>query len=261
MWNDLKEIFGRSARYALFCPILFLIPVAVEMIQHAIEIRGGMYVDTDGLRAAGEDPLRLAMGHLKVVALFLVGYWAARFLVFGDDPAVARRIDPRAVRLFVPVMAWGLFWLVVIQDGPLLAGAAGMPSSASTIALLSVMVASLFFEPLLCAWKVSAAAANPAIGFIGSVRLTRPVYFRALALSLIAMLPLMVAHYALAYFAVGQAHGIVWGLMAIDSLLVGYMAVTMIATAYVVARRVAERAGIDLTAAGSGAIRAQEVAA
>lgn len=252
MWNDLKEIFDRSARYALLCPLLFLIPVALEMVQHAVEIGGGMYVDADGMRAAGNDPLRLAMGHLKVVALFLVGYWAARFLVFGDDPAAARRIDPRAVRLFLPVMAWGLFWLLAIQDGPLIAGALGISSATSSIVLLSVMVASLFFEPLLSAWKTSAAAANPAIGFIGSIRLTRPLYFRALGLSLIAMLPLMVAHYALAYFAVSQSSALVWALMAVDSLLVGYMGVTMIATSYVIARRVAERAGIDLAAAGPG---------
>ena len=42
MWNDLKEIFARSGRYALLCTILFLIPVGLEMIQHAVEIRGGM---------------------------------------------------------------------------------------------------------------------------------------------------------------------------------------------------------------------------
>lgn len=252
MWNDLKEIFARSGRYALLCPILFLIPVGLEMIQHAIEIRGGMYVDADGMRAAGNDPLRLAMGHLKVIALFLVGYWAARFLVFGDDRLAAKRIDPRAVRLFLPVMVWGLFWLLAIQDGPLIAGAFGISPATSSIVLLSVMVASLFFEPLLSAWKTSAAAANPAIGFVGSIRRTRPVYFRALALSLIAMLPLMVAHYALSYFAVGQSSGLVWTLMTIDSLLVSYMGVTMIATSYVIARRVAERAGIDLAAAGPG---------
>lgn len=252
MWNDLKEIFARSGRYALLCPILFLIPVGLEMIQHAVELRGGMYVDADGMRAAGTDPLRLAMGPLKVIALFLVGYWAARFLVFGDDPAAARRIDPRAVRLFVPVMAWGLVWLLLIQDGPLIADAAGMPPATSSVAVLSIIVASLFFEPLLGAWKTSAAAANPAIGFLGSIRLTRPIYFRAFTLSLIAMLPLMVAHYALALFAVGQPAGLVWALMAVDSVLVGYMGVTMIATNYVIARRVADRAGIDLAMAGPG---------
>ena len=251
MWNDMKEIFARSGRYALLCPILFLIPVGLEMIQHAVEIHGGMYVDADRMRAAGDDPLRMAMGHIKVIALFLVGYWAARFLVFGDDPAAARRVDPRAVRLFVPVMIWGLFWLIVVQDGPLVAAGLGVSPATTGIVLGSVMVASLFFEPLLSAWKISAAAANPTIGFIGSIRLTRPIYFRALGLSLIAMIPLMIAHYALAYFALGKAPAMVWTLMAIDSLLVGYMGVTMIATAYVIARRVAEHAGIDLAAAGS----------
>lgn len=252
MWNDLKEIFVRSGRYARLCPLLFLIPVAIEMIQHAVEINSYMYVSIGAMEAAEGDLLRLAVGHLKVISLFLVGYWAARFLVFGDDPAAARRIDPRAVRLFVPVMALGLFSLVSVLDGPLIAEAYGVPPATTATVLLSVMVVSIFVEPLLCAWKTSAAAGNPAIGFIGSIRLTPPVYFRALALSLLTMVPLMVAHYALAFGAVGKPPAMVWAIMAIDSVLVGYLGVVMVTTAYVIARRVAERAGIDLAAAGSG---------
>lgn len=246
MGNDLREIFVRAGRYALLCPLLFLVPVAIEMVQHIVEIRGGMYVDAAGMRAAGNDMTRLAVGHIKVIALFLTGYWAARFLVFGDDAAAARRIDGRALRLFVPVMAWGLFWLIAIQDGPLIAAAAGVPSATSAVILLGVMVASLFFEPLLSAWKTAAAAGNPAIGFMRSIRLTRAIYGRAIALSLLSMLPMMVAHYAIALFAVGQAPVVVWVLMAVDSVLVGYLGVTMIASSYVIARRAAERAGLDL---------------
>lgn len=249
MGRDLIEVFVRSGRYALLCPLLFLVPVAVEMVQHAVEIRAGMYVDIAGLKAAEGDVLRLIVGHVKVIALFVTGYWAARFLVFGDDPVAARRIDPVAVRLFVPVMVWSLFWLIVVQDVPLIADAAGISGNVAAWVLILSLIVSLLFEPLLSAWKTAAAAGNPAIGFVRSIRLMRGVYLYAVILSLLAMLPLMVAHYALALVAVGKAPGIVWAIMALDSLLVGYLGVVMVAAAFVVARRAAVRAGVGLAGA------------
>lgn len=246
MWRDLRDVFARSGRYALLCPLLFLVPVAVEMLQHAVEIRAGMYVDMAGLKAAEGDMLRLAIGHVKVIALFLTGYWAARFLVFGDDPVAARRIDPVAVRLFVPVMAWGLFWLILVQDVPLIANAAGLSGNVAAGVLILGLIVSLLFEPLLAAWKTAAAAGNGAIGFVRSIRLTRGIYPYAVIVSLLPMLPLMVGHYALAFLAVGKAPGAVWAIMALDALLVGYLGVVMIATSYVVARRVAARGEMAL---------------
>lgn len=249
MGRDLVEVFVRSGRYALLCPLLFLVPVAVEMVQHAVEIRAGMYVDIAGLKAAEGDALRLIVGHVKVIALFLTGYWAARFLVFGDDPVAARRIDPVAVRLFVPVMVWSLFWLILVQDVPLIADAAGISGNVAAWVLILSLIVSLLFEPLLSAWKTAAAAGNPAIGFVRSIRLMRGVYLYAVILSLLAMLPLMVAHYALALVAVGKAPAVVWAVMALDSLLVGYLGVVMVAAAFVVARRAAVRAGVGLAGA------------
>lgn len=246
MWSDLKAIYVRSGRYALLCPLLFLVPVAVEMVQHIVEIQAGMYVDRAGLLAAESDKLRLAIGHVKVIALFLTGYWAARFLVFGDDPAAARRIDRQAVRLFVPVMAWGLFWLIFVQDGPFIARAAGIGGDPAVPIMVSGLIVSLLFEPLLSAWKIAAAAGNRAIGFVRSIRLVGRTYLRAIILSLLAMLPLMVAHYALAIVAVGSAPTLVWALMAVDSVLVGYLGVVMVAGAYVIARRATGYAGVDL---------------
>ncbi len=253
MWKDLIEVFVRSGRYALLCPLLFLIPVAVEIVQHVVEIRSGMYVDIAGLKAAEGDALRLSIGHFKVIALFLTGYWAARFLVFGDDPVAARRIDRQAVVLFVPVMAWGLFWLVFMQDGPFIARAIGVAGDPAMPMMIAGFAFSLFFEPLLSAWKTAAAAGNPAIGFMRSIRLTGGIYPYAFAVSLLAMLPLMVAHYALAILAVGKAPALVWTLMAADSVLVGYLGVVMIAASYAIARRAAARGGIDLAAGAPAA--------
>ncbi len=246
MIRELKEVYVRSGRYALLCPLLFAIPVVVEMIQHAAEIATGFYDGREQMIAAERHPLRMVLGHAKVIALFLVGYWAARFLVFGDDARAARRLDPKAVRLFVPVMAWGLFWLVALQDGPILAEAMGVDSRTMGFAFLAVMVVSMAFEPCLSTWKTAAAAGNPDIGFVRSIRLTRGAYWWALGFSMLVMLPLMIAHYALSFSAVGQARGLVWAIMALDSLLVGFMIVAMIAGSYVVARRVTARHGIAL---------------
>lgn len=101
MLNDSRSVYGRAGRYA----VLFAVPAIVEMIQHAAEIRLGFYGDWAAMKAAEGHPLRMVLGHLKVFTLFLTGYWAIRFWAFGDDPVAARTLDPRAVRLFVPVMA------------------------------------------------------------------------------------------------------------------------------------------------------------
>ena len=261
MIRDLKEVYVRSGRYALLCPLLFAIPVVIEMIQHAAEIAIGLYDSRAAMQAAEHHPLRMALGHIKVISLFLVGYWASRFFAFGDDPAMPRRFDRYAIRLFVPVIAWGLFWLVLLQDGPLLASMVGADMRSVGIVLLATILVTMAFEPCLSAWKVATASGNPDIGFVRSIRLTRDGYWRALGLSLLVVMPLMVAHYALSFGAVGQPRALVWAMMTVDSILVGFMGVAMTAGSYVIARRATARHGVALVGAAGAAPHSQPVPA
>lgn len=243
------SVWRRAGRYALACPILFLIPVAIEIVQHAVEIASGYYRSMAVLQTVEADPVRMILGHAKVISLFLAGYWVARFLAFGEDTRAARSLDPVAMRLFMPVMAWGLLWLLVIQDGPLLARGLGVSDKSVSVALVALLPISTAFEICLAAWKVAAAAGNPAIGFVRSIHLTRGSYWWSLGLSMMVVLPPMAAHYALTIVAIGKPEAAVWALMAIDAALVGYMGAAMVAANYAIAERVAARAGLALAGA------------
>ncbi len=246
MIDAIKAVYGRAGRYALLCPLLFLVPVAFEIAQHVIELQLGLYRSREAMIAAEAAPARMVMGHFKVIALFLTGYWAMRFVAFGNDPVAARTVDGKAVRLFLPVMAWGLLWLVLLQDGPLLAAELDWPKRAVSIGLLATFFVTFLFEPCLAAWKTAAPVGNGRIGFVRSIRLMRGNYLWALGLSLLIVMPLMVIHYGLAFAALGRSPLMSWSIMAVDSALAGFMGAAMTITNYVIARRVTDAHSIEL---------------
>lgn len=242
----MTEIYRRAWRYALMCPLLFLLPALVEMVQHIVEYRGGFYDSIAAMKAAEGSPARMIAGHFKVFALFLTGYWVVRFHAFGEDPRAARGLEPRAVGLFVPVMLWGLMWLVLLQDGPLLAAAWGLPHRSVAIALVLLLVGSMAFEVCLNSWKAAAAVGNGAIGFGRSIALTRGRCWWALGITLATVLPPMVVHYALAFAALGRSPAWTVAVLAADSLLVAGMGALMATSTFVIARRIGERHGLAL---------------
>ena len=61
-------------------------------------------------------------------------------------------------------MAWGLFWLVMTLDVPMLAASAGWPARPLAVGVLVLSLAPLLLEPYLNAWKTAAVVGNGAIG-------------------------------------------------------------------------------------------------
>ena len=115
MWADIKAIYRNAGRFALAFPLLFLIPVLVEMAQHVVEIQAGMYLNEAGAKAAEGDPVRLWFGFAKTLAIGLPSYWFVRYLLLGDA-ARAVRIEWPAIGLWLVVFAlsaiqawWSLF--------------------------------------------------------------------------------------------------------------------------------------------------------
>jgi hypothetical protein len=246
MFKAWIEMYRRSARYALLCPWLFAVPLAMEMIQHAVEVHVGMYDSLASAIAIEHHPARMILGHIKIVTLFLTGYWAMRFFLHGDDPAQAARWDPAAIRTFARVLAWGLFWLLVIQDGPMLAAALGISDKLVGRTVVTLLLADMLFETCLSAWKAAAAVGNDRIGFFRSIAMVRGSYWWGTGLLVTGMLPLMVAHYALAALAMGKTGALLWTILAADSLLTAFLGVITIALTFVTARRMADRHGETL---------------
>ena len=245
--NDAKAIYSSAWRFAIACPILFAIPVLVELAQHVIEMRAGMYTGEEGAIAAEGDPLRMQYGFLKVLAIQLPGYWFVRHIVLGHDAKRAGRLEMPAIALWLVIFAilaitgWlGLF-------GPSLAGLLGISAAATPWFDGGMFVLETGLTIYLIGWAVAWAVGNAAIGPVRSFAIMHGSFWYALGLFVVGFLPLMIPHYGLAILAVlVLPTSLDWVAMAIDSLLVGYLALTMAgATAYA-AIHAAERRGVDL---------------
>ena len=255
MWKEMKEAYGSSGRFALALPLIFAAPVVVEAIQHLIEWRIGMFTSFAAAKAVGSDPARLNFGYVKIATLFLVAYWVWRFLGFNDR-ARTLCFNPVALRLFALVMLYNVA-MVVVQD---LAGRGlGMafePGWALIVAGLAAMLGAMAVELLLAGWKVASALGDREMGVLASARLMRGNLGWSFAFSLGIFFPTMILHYALNFLAIGRGAAIAVPMLALDSLLVGYLAVILPAAVFIVARRAASRAegkvlrpaGIPLTA-------------
>lgn len=243
MWTDTKTIYRESWRVALAFPLLFLIPVLVELAQHVVELRAGMYASEAGAKAAEGDALRLWFGFAKTLAIGLPGYWFVRYLLMRD-PRRAVRIEWPAIGLFALVFAfsgiqswWALF-------GPDILAPLGFEGTAVEIGKVIVLQAIVIY---LTVWTVGWALGNAGLGPIRSVAIMHGSFWYALVLMVAGFLPLMVLHYGLAIVAVVWAPNTLdWALMIADSIVVGFLALTIAGSAALAARRAARRGDIDL---------------
>lgn len=248
------ESWRLGLRLIRLWPLIALVPVVVEIVQHGVEVQGGFYRSIAAMKAAEHDPLRMAIGHAKVIVMLVTGFYMLRFFAAAGDRGVAARMDRRAIGLLIPVLGWSLFWLVLMQDIPMLAPTMGWPLKRVSQFVVIVTLANLLSDPLLNLWKLSAASGDPSVGFVRSMRLTVGRYWWSLALGLMVMLPLMIAHYALAFAAIGRSPFALWSVLIADALLVGVMGPVMVASSFVAARRVAADRGLVLRPVGGAAV-------
>lgn len=241
-WKNLSAIYWGSARTMRALPLLALIPVVLELLQHVVEVRIGMYASIDAAKALEQHPARMAFGMVKIIGITLPIYWTARFLATGDR-GFAVRVDPRAT---------GLFGFVLLFQVATAALQLFVLPQTATVVFISFAV-GFVIAALLAAWYAAAPLGNTRLGPIGSARLMAPVVMSTMILSFAAMLPLMIVHYGLAALALLGPKAALWPSMIVDSLLVGWLASILAATVYVVAARAADRSGTSLLPDDDGA--------
>ncbi|PTS78060.1 hypothetical protein DBR17_12890 [Sphingomonas sp. HMWF008] len=234
-WQALRQTYGGSIAFLIACPLLSLIPVLFEIVQHIVEVKIGMYQSVAMAKAVEHDPWRMGFGMVKVIALILPGYWVVRFLAWRD-PRAAGRFDPVAVRLFAGFAAFQIA-LAAVQLFAL---------PPSPWVQLAAFIGGQVIGILVVAWGVAAALGNPAIGPGASIAIMARHIPWTFAFSLVAMLPLMVPHYALAAVALVGPKPLLWPVLLVDSLLVGWLSAVLLAAGYVAATRAAGRAGVSL---------------
>lgn len=233
-WEALKATYGGGFAFLVACPLLALVPVAFELLQHVVEVHDGMYESIAGFRAAGSDSLRLGFGLLKIAALTVPVYWITRFLAFRD-PSFARTISGSACRRFAPFvvvqLALAAFSLFVLPQTGLMS-------------IVSLVVGQII-GCLLMAWGVAAPLDNGHVGPTASASIMWRQLPWTFVFSLVAVLPLMIPHYLFASLAIG-AGGLLWPILIVDSLLVGCLTAVIAASGFFAATRAATKKGVSL---------------
>ncbi|HEX5238382.1 MAG TPA: hypothetical protein VFW39_07970 [Sphingomicrobium sp.] len=234
-WKALKETYGGSIAFLIACPLLALVPFVFEMVQHVIEVHIGLYASAAAAQALQYNPLRMSFGLLKTAALLSAGYWITRF-VATRNPKYAAAIDPVALRLFAGYFLLGLA-LTALQ----------LFVIPQTVAITLVeFVAGEVITSFIVAWGAAAALGNPDVGPIASVKLMGRQLPWTVAFLLVAMLPLMVPHYVFAGVAIVGPRALLWPVLILDSLLVSWLTAVLVASAYVAAKRAADRSRVEL---------------
>ncbi len=240
MWQDIREFYAASWKFALAVPILFLIPPLFEFAQHVAEIHIGMYANRAAAKALANNDVRLGFGFAKTVALILPGYWFTRFMAW-DDARKAGRPDRPAFALWLILFAAQAALQAFTLFGPsigALIGLAGQPAQVASAALALVAgIAGMW----LTAWGVAWPLGNAACGPIQSVKVMAGSFWRTMGYTLAGVLPLMVVHYALGLGAIGLPAWAYWPMLAIDAVAVGFLACAMAGSAFVAARHAARR--------------------
>ncbi|WP_339536278.1 hypothetical protein, partial [Pseudomonas hunanensis] len=99
---------------------------------------------------------------------------------------------------------------------------------------------------LLHPWFVAAALGNPAIGPQRSVAIMARQTLWSFVFMLVAILPLMIPHYVLGALAILGPKPLLWPVLVLDSLLVGWLSAVIVASGFTVAMRAAAKQGVDL---------------
>lgn len=246
MWTSIKECYRESTAIALSLPLLLAVPAIAELAQHIIEYRIGMFESVAAMQATAEHPARMAWGMVKVVSLFLMIYWVSRAMAFGRGGAKPVLGDARSALLFARVLLVCLALTAVELFGQGLYAPLVGAAAAQWISILLFVLATAV-TVYLSVWVVGAALGNCALTIPASFRIMHGNFWWSAGFSLLAQLPLIAVHYALNFGGVGRPAGLLWALLTLDSLLVGYLGVMIGTITYLVARRAAGRAGASLT--------------
>ena len=219
--------YRESWAFLIACPLLAAIPMLAEFAQHVGEMHIGMYDGIDSAAAAEDDPLRMGLGVVKTLAMSVSIFWMIRFYHGGRDVQAAHSFPARPVKLFSVVVALQLLLtllslFVFTPDDPVGIG---------------FLVFGFILGPLLARFT-AAAPLGIWISPLRSIRQLLPRIIFAVGFSVIAMLPVMILHYALNIGAVlVQPEALKWAMHVVDSLVVGWLAALLTAILYVVSVR------------------------
>ena len=217
-WLDLlgaglKTTFIGGSRLFLLAPLIPLLAIVPEFLQHIVEIKLGMFESKAAFSALAMDPMRWAFGYAKVAGLFLAIFAAARY--WGG--ARERWWDLRTV-------AWRPFLIA-------LAGNAALAIAMFVVGSRLSATAKPVFDAV-----VTIATLPLLVWLIGPLLGDRTMTLRRAYTGGWGPLLLMVLLAAMAFWPASQLHqwnhrwamgapqAAVWALMVWDAVVVGLIA-------------------------------------
>ncbi|HVR90480.1 MAG TPA: hypothetical protein VHG29_05245 [Novosphingobium sp.] len=205
---------------ALFrlAPLIPLIAIIPEFLQHIAEIKLGMFASRAAFAALAMDPVRWGWGYLKIAGLVLGLLAAARF--WGAREQGERWWDLRKLPWGMVLAAIALNVIaglpMLLLDGRIDARALQALNVVVTIATLPLLV---YLVAALLGDRTMTLALVYRSGWWAALRIA--------LLVAISFVPLQLLHGFDHRLAFGQPPMLVWLLMAWDALVVGAMAALM----------------------------------
>lgn len=215
-----------GARVAMGLPWLFGGIILWEFAQHVIEYRIGFFDSRAAAKAVALDQGRMVLGWVKMILVYVGGFFAIRYCVAGGAPGVTR---PRlaTLRRYLPYIVYSLILFALIFYAGILVPEAGVQTFRGIVG-----IGQLLIEPLLMAWIVSAATDGPVRNPVQSARAIGWLYGRGLLLFFLVRTPIGALHQFLGTWGIGKSTALLWPMLALDAIVVGLL-IAVIPAAYV----------------------------
>jgi hypothetical protein len=209
----LKIRFVGGTRLFFLAPLIPLIAIVPEFVQHIVEINLGMFASKDAFRGLAMDPTRWAFGYVKVAGLMLAIFAAARY--WGG--ARERWWDLRTIawRPFAIALAGNAALTVVMFAIGSRLSATAKPVFDAVMTITSLPMLVWLVGPLLGDATMTLRRAYT--GGWGRLLLMA-------VLAAAAFWPASQLHQWDHRWAMGAPRTIVWALMAWDAVVVGLIA-------------------------------------
>ena len=245
-----RRCFSDSVQFCVALPLVFAVLVAAEAVQHIAEWSIFFYVSVDAFKQHANDAQRMAPGLFKVFLSYVVLYWIARWAASGRNVGAAWRADPVAIRRFAVAVAFftafGLFQL----EGASVLHAAGLDLKTARLVVLIILLVTFPLSFRLLPWFTGSALGGEPIGPLESGLLARGSLLWTLGLTFAVALPLMVPHYILGYAAVGKPMAVLVPMLALDTLVAGFLIVVINQSIVLSTQRMLRRNGRTLQCDG-----------
>ncbi|HAD18729.1 MAG TPA: hypothetical protein DCF81_17935 [Erythrobacter sp.] len=212
---DMIGSYLDSLRALRALPWLFAAIVLWEFAQHVVEVRIGMFESRDMARLRNDNGLRMAFGWIKMTSIYVGAFFVIRHFASQREGRVLAPLGTAALR-FLPYV---LYALVVFAA--MFYARALVPEVHVTALRSALGLGQLLIEPLLMTWVVAAATDGRVANPLVSARRLGWLYGLALPLYILTRLPFSLLHQQLNRLSIGEAGIQLWGLLALDSLVVG----------------------------------------